>query len=170
MKHSAAPLRPSATLAVLAVGMFLLAPQIGEAQRRAPDHADVVYGSVGDRELLLDVYLPDDGAIAPLVVWVHGGAWRGGSKDQPFPRALRDTGYAVASLDFRLSGEAPFPAQVHDIEAALRFLRGEAGRLGYSAEMMALAGVSSGGHLAALVAVTAGDSVLEGAIGDYLGV
>jgi acetyl esterase/lipase len=124
-----------------------------------------VYGSVGERELLLDIYLPVDRAVAPLVIWVHGGAWRRGSKDSAIP--LSEYGYAVASLDFRLSGEAPFPAQIHDIKAAIRFLRAEASRFGYSADRIALMGASSGGHLAAMVGLTGGDVTLEGEIGDH---
>lgn len=159
----------------LAIGMLTYSPSEADGQRRAPDHADIVYGTVGERQLVLDLYLPDGGIVAPLTVWVHGGAWRSGTKedlprrkDQNFPRALREEGYAVASLDFRLSGEAPFPAQVHDIKAALRFLRATADDFGYSADRIALAGVSSGGHLAALVALTGGEPDLEGSIGDHL--
>jgi acetyl esterase/lipase len=161
-----APAKCGAFLA-LAIGILTYSPSEAEGQRRAPDYADIVYGTVGDRELLLDLYLPDGGIVAPLAVWVHGGAWRGGTKDQNFPRALREEGYAVASLDFRLSGESPFPAQVHDIKAALRFLRAMASDFGYSADRIALAGVSSGGHLAALVGLTGGDRDLEGGIGDH---
>lgn len=155
-------------LAMLAVSQVLLSPNSLAAQERTPDYPDVVYGSVEGRDLLLDLYLPE-GVVAPnLVVWVHGGAWRRGSKDQ-VPAPFVENGYAVASLDFRLSSEARFPAQVHDIKAAIRFLRGESSRFGFRTNRIAIAGSSSGAHLAALVGVTNRDQTLEGTIGDYLG-
>lgn len=137
------------------------------AQSREPDYRDIVYGTVNGRDLLLDVYLPDSVDVPSLVVWVHGGAWRGGSKER-VPRVLVDKGFALASLDFRLSTEAQFPAQVHDIKAAIRFLRGENSRFGFQTDRIAIAGASSGGHLAALVGITNGHPALEGTIGDHL--
>jgi acetyl esterase/lipase len=76
-------------------------------------------------------------------------------------------GYAVASVDYRLSTVAPFPAQVHDLKAAIRYLRGTAARHGIAAERIAIAGSSAGGHLALLVGVTAGVPELEGDVGAY---
>lgn len=76
-------------------------------------------------------------------------------------------GFAVASVDYRLSPEAPFPAQVHDIKAAIRFLRAMANDYGYDPKHFAVAGSSAGGHLAALVGVTNGKKKLEGAVGVY---
>jgi acetyl esterase/lipase len=96
----------------------------GEAPRQI---SDVEYAWVGDQRLMLDLYLPPRRAQnadrPPLVVWVHGGAWRAGSrKDMPLG-PLVERGYAVASVDYRLSTAARFPAQVHDLKAAIRFLR-----------------------------------------------
>ena len=130
--------------------------------------ADLIYGKVGDRELLLDVYLPTATASPPLLVWVHGGAWRGGTKDRVMVLDFVNDGYAIASLDFRLSGEGMFPAQAHDIKAAIRFLRAKAESYGYDAENIALLGASSGGHLVSLVGVTNGNKELEGEIGDFV--
>ena len=76
-------------------------------------------------------------------------------------------GIATASLDFRLSTEARFPAAVHDIKAAIRFLRANASEYGYRTDRIAISGSSSGGHLAALVGVTNGDTALEGTVGDH---
>ena len=129
---------------------------------------DVVYAEVDDHELKLDLYLPADAADPPLLVYVHGGAWRGGSKDRVMTTAFVDDGYAMASLDFRLSGDARFPAQIHDIKAAIRFLRANAGTLGYNPTRLAILGSSSGAHLATLVGVTNGEDELEGRIGDHL--
>jgi acetyl esterase/lipase len=82
--------------------------------------------------------------------------------------ALVKAGYTVASVDYRLSAVAPFPAQVHDIKAAIRYLRATAVRYGYRADRIAIAGASAGGHLAALVGTTNGSRDLEGTIGGHL--
>ena len=100
-------------------------------------------------------------------MWVHGGAWRSGTKAKP-PMAFVQNGIAMASLDFRQSTDARFPAAVHDIKAAIRFLRAKAAEYGYRADRIAIAGSSSGGHLAALVGVSNGQKELEGTVGGYL--
>lgn len=128
---------------------------------------DIEYARAPDRALQLDLYLPD-AAAAPLLVWVHGGGWEAGSKAQMPLEPFIDRGYAVASLDFHPASAARFPGQVHDIKAAVRFLRAEAGRLGYDATRIAILGASSGAHLAALVGVTAGHPELEGTLGEHL--
>jgi len=133
-----------------------------------PQHADVVYAVVDGKRLLLDVYLPAGVERPPLLVWVHGGAWRGPGKDR-LPALFVQNGYATASLEFRQSTEAPFPAAVHDIKAGIRFLRANADRFGYSTDRVVIAGASSGGHYAALVAVTNGHPELEGSVGDHAG-
>ena len=112
------------------------------------------------------MYLPTGVVQPPLLVWVHGGAWRQGSKASA-PLGFVRNGIAVASLDFRLSTEARFPAMVHDIKAAIRFLRAHWTRYGYRGDRMAISGDSSGGHLATLVGVTSGVVELEGTVGDY---
>jgi acetyl esterase/lipase len=126
---------------------------------------DLEYARVGDLSLKLDLYVPAQAKSPPLVVWVHGGAWRGGSKKDCPLQPLTAQGYAVASVDFRLSTVAQFPAQIHDLKAAIRFLRAKAGELGINAERIAITGGSSGGHLAALVGVTGGVKELEGDVG-----
>jgi acetyl esterase/lipase len=100
-------------------------------------------------------------------VWVHGGAWRSGSKDE-VPPGFVERGVTVASVDYRLSTEARFPAMIHDIKAAVRFLRARAGAYGYRADRIAIGGSSAGAHLAALVGVTNRHPDLEGRIGDHL--
>jgi acetyl esterase/lipase len=132
-----------------------------------PKHKDVVYATVAGKDLKLDVYMPA-GVTAPrLLVWVHGGAWRSGTKEN-VPKIFAEKGFAIASLDFRQSTEARFPAAVHDIKAAIRFLRAKAAEYGYRNERIAIGGSSSGGHLAALVGVTNGHKELEGTLGKYL--
>jgi acetyl esterase/lipase len=104
----------------------------------------------------------------PLIVWVHGGAWRAGSKEDMPLGKLVEQGYAVASVDYRLSTVAPFPAQAHDIKGAIRFLRAKAAEYGFDGGRIAVAGGSAGGHLAALIGVTNGDEELEGKVGGNL--
>lgn len=128
---------------------------------------DIEYARVGDLSLKLDLYLPEK-AHPPLIVYVHGGAWRGGSKKENPLRPLVDQSFALASIDYRLSTQAPFPAQAHDIKAAIRFLRAQQSQLGIDAQLIVIAGASAGGHLAALVGVTNGNKELEGNVGEHL--
>ena len=149
----------------------MLAVQPAHAQEAREDyqvHKDIVYGQVDGRALLVDLYIPNDTPEPPLLVWVHGGAWRSGSKSSVGPLGLASAGFAIASVDFRPSAEAPFPGQIHEIKAAIRFLRAEASTYGYDAGRIAIGGNSSGGHLAALVGVTNGHAALEGEVGDHL--
>jgi acetyl esterase/lipase len=122
---------------------------------------------VGDQVLKLDLYLPKVNN-PPLLIYVHGGAWRAGSKtDVPILKLLNH-GFAIASVDYRLSTEAAFPAQVHDIKAAIRFLRAKAELYHLKTASIGIIGSSAGGHLAALVGVTNGHPALEGTIGQHL--
>jgi acetyl esterase/lipase len=127
---------------------------------------DQVYAQSGERKLLLDIYKPVQTANPYLVVWVHGGAWRSGSKANP-PLGLLGFGYAIASLDFHQSEEAPYPSMVHDIKAAIRYLRANAKKYGYRADKIVIWGSSSGGHLAALVCTTNNDKFIEVTLCDY---
>lgn len=126
---------------------------------------DLVYAELpGFRTLTLDLRLPDASG-APLVVFVHGGGFGRGSRavftptmpgDAPFDRIV-SAGFAVASVDYRLSGEAIYPAQVDDVAAALVWLRSSevAGEYGYDPERVVLWGESAGSTIAALVAFAA---------------
>jgi acetyl esterase/lipase len=123
----------------------------------------ILYAQVNQRKLFLDLYTPTT-KNPYLIVWVHGGAWHSGSKDSP-PLGLLGAGYALASVDYRLSSEAPFPAMIHDIKASIRFLRANAKRYGFRSDKIIIWGSSAGGHLAALVGTTNGDKALEGNVG-----
>jgi acetyl esterase/lipase len=127
---------------------------------------DVPYARVGTKTLALDLHLPAGVARPPLVIYLHGGAWRLGDKSE-VPPFLIERGFAVASLNFRSSEEARFPANVHDIKAGIRFLRAKAGEYGYRADRIAISGSSSGGHLAALIGVTNGNAALDGSEGTH---
>jgi acetyl esterase/lipase len=130
---------------------------------------DVTFARVDQAELKLDVYLPE-GNRAPigLIVWVHGGAWRAGSKDSVDLLRLAERGWALASVDYRLSTVARFPAQVHDIKGAIRYLRAHAAEYGFPPSRVVVAGSSAGGHLAALVGVSNRNAELEGSVGGNL--
>jgi acetyl esterase/lipase len=130
--------------------------------------ADVEFAEVDGQPLLLDLYLPADASNAPLLIWVHGGGWRAGARSPVSSLEFVRAGYALASVDYRLSPVAPFPAQSHDIKAAIRYLRAHASELGVDASRIGALGVSAGAHLAALVGVTNGDAALEGDVGGNL--
>ena len=146
----------------------LVASGVGQASaaERARDLPDLAYATVDGHVLKLDLHMPAGIAHPPLVVYAHGGVWRSGSKAE-YPTFLVERGYAVASVEFRASAVARFPAGVQDIKAAVRFLRAHAKHYGYEAGRIAMAGSSSGGHLAALVGTTSGLVELEGDLGDY---
>lgn len=134
-----------------------------------PTTADIEYAKVGQHRLSLDLYQPrNTEQPSPLIIWVHGGAWRSGSKADVPVAQLVGEGFAIASVDYRLSPVAEFPAQVHDIKAAIRFLRAHAAEYKLDPSRFAVAGSSAGGHLAALVGVTSGDEALEGTVGEFL--
>jgi len=129
--------------------------------------ADIPYAtSAAGEPLKLDLYLPAT-AGAPLLVWLHGGAWENGNKSAMPLEPLIERGFAVASVDFSPASKARFPGQVHEIKAAIRFLRSQAQRYGYDAERVAILGASSGAHLAAVVGTSNGHTELEGSLGDH---
>ena len=128
--------------------------------------ADVAFSTIeGYRPLVLDVYRPADRSEAkPLIVYVHGGGWRAGHTRQSgafsdFPAVLAELasrGYVVASVEYRLSAEAPFPAALEDVRAAIRFLKANAHRYGIDPSRVGIFGGSAGGQLAVLEAVACG--------------
>jgi acetyl esterase/lipase len=151
--------------AAIALGLFLPATVSGQAPRV---RKDLVYATVDGKNLALDLYMPANVAAPPLVVWVHGGRWMNGTKAD-VPTEFVEQGIATASVDFRQSTEARFPAMVHDIKAAVRYLRAKASEHGYRIDRIAIAGSSSGAHLAALVGATNGHRELEGTVGNFGG-
>lgn len=128
-------------------------------------HRDVEYARPGGLPQRLDLYIPDGAGPWPLLVWVHGGGWSGGDKalNQAGAQVRQASrGYAVASVNYRLSGVAAHPAQVHDVKAAIRWLRAHAAAYGIDAARVGVWGSSAGGHLAALVGTSGGVPSLEG--------
>lgn len=119
---------------------------------------DVKYVPDGDAAQVLDIYFPETAADkpAPLLIWIHGGGWSGGSKaGMPYLGQL-SRGYVVASVEYRFSQKALFPAQIQDCQAAIRFLRASAKKYNIDTERIGVGGGSAGGHLAALVGTSGG--------------
>jgi acetyl esterase/lipase len=128
--------------------------------------AGQTYVQYGTRCLMLDLYLPAVSASAagggkpvpalPVVILVHGGGWRYGDRNEFAAMAIRlaQRGYAAAAISYRLSGEAPYPAAIHDVRAAVRWVRANAAAYGLDPGRVALAGGSAGGQIASLAGVT----------------
>ncbi|MHC4994989.1 MAG: alpha/beta hydrolase fold domain-containing protein [Planctomycetota bacterium] len=116
--------------------------------------ADITYATLNGRELKLDLYAPKvkPAKPMPVVMWVHGGGWRNGSKNTP-NRALPilERGYILVSVGYRLSGEAIFPAAIADCKAAVRWVRANAKKHGMDPDRVGVWGSSAGGHLVALL-------------------
>ena len=128
---------------------------------------DLEYARVDGQSLKLDLFIPQSAPRPPLVVWIHGGGWRAGSRKTPKLQALTSHGYALASISYRFTDKALFPAQIHDCKAAIRWLRAHADKYGYDADRIAVAGSSAGGHLALLTGVSGEVEKLEGKIGAH---
>jgi acetyl esterase/lipase len=153
----------------LSLALVLLAAASASAQPPGPPPApeplpartrvlkDLAYVEGGRERQRLDLYLPPSGRGWPLVVSIHGGAFRMGSKDGEPARsagAFVARGFAVAAINYRLSQHAVFPAQIEDVKAAVRWLRANAARYGYDPSRVAAYGGSAGGHLAAMLGTT----------------
>jgi acetyl esterase/lipase len=148
---------------LLALGLLLPVSLAGAQPRqserpRVPEGAtayyDLAYVTNGHRRQKLDLYLPKDGQKLPLIINIHGGAWLGGSKEMDVPLDYLAHGYAVASINYRLSHHALFPAQIEDCKAAVRWLRANATNFSLDPAHFAAWGKSAGGHLAALLGTT----------------
>ncbi len=137
-------------------------------RRRVTTLRDVPYGEADGMPLLLDVLHPDPlpSAPPPAVVWVHGGGWESGDKEEAQEPALNPFlaahGFFTVGVNYRLSDQSSFPAQLHDVKAAVRWLRANATHLGINPERIGVWGHSAGGHLAALLGATGDLPALEG--------
>jgi len=124
------------------------------------EHRDLRYGEHKERNTL-DLFVPKSDKPLPLIIWVHGGAWQGGSKAGPNP-ALQflAKGYAVAAINYRLSQHAIYPAQIQDCKEAIRLLRASAKKYNLDPDHFGVWGASAGGHLVALLGTTGGEKEL----------
>ena len=122
---------------------------------------DVTYRIVDGHELKLDIFLPDDEKSPPLIFWIHGGAWMMGDRKWCGMQNQVERGYAVVSIDYRLSTVAPFPACIEDCKHALAFLRKNADTYPIDLTRVCAAGDSAGGHLVSLMGTSAGHTDWE---------
>ena len=171
-------------LALLAAGLAIIAPGCWASDGYCPCEGccskDVYYVDDGQVGHMVDIYSPPGPGRFPAIVVIYGSAWtQNDKKDITGDRVARvwcPLGYVVAAINHRSSGEANFPAQIHDVKAAIRFLRANADDYRLDPDRIAISGGSSGGHLAALAGVTNGITEctvgdltisLEGDLGDY---
>ena len=119
---------------------------------------DIAYIEGGDEAQKLDIYLPETASDKPLplIVHIHGGGWRGGNKFPCPVVGMALKGYAVASVEYRFSQKAVFPAQIQDCQAAIRWLRAHAKQYNFDTDHLGAVGGSAGGHLSALVGTSGG--------------
>ncbi len=144
-------------------------PFIEIASRELPEgviaEQDVIYVQYGRRALQLDLYRPEDSTAPsrPAIVLVHGGGWRSGYRENltPLAQALAERGIVAANISYRLAPEAQFPAAIHDVKAAIRWLRQNAEAYGVDPDKIAVGGTSAGGQIASLTGMTAGDPYFD---------
>src|SRR5215210_1869779 len=115
---------------------------------------DITYATVGGKALALDLDLPGGSGPFPVIVWIHGGAWAEGDKAGGPAAFYSSLGYAVARVNYRVSSEALFPAQLFDVKGAVRWLRANAAKYRLDADHIGAWGASAGAHLASLLGTT----------------
>ncbi|MCB1226057.1 MAG: alpha/beta hydrolase [Verrucomicrobiales bacterium] len=160
-------LRPILTACLLVPTTCLTAAD-AQAPAHVTIHEALVYATLPDgKGLRLDLTIPRRIEKPPVVMFIHGGGWHSGSRKGNRLAWLTEHGYATASISYRLSDEAKFPAQIHDCKAAARWLRDPANqeKYGYDATKLVVAGTSAGGHLSALMGTSGGVTELEGDFG-----
>ena len=130
--------------------------------------ADLKFAQPGGVELLMDLHLPHGIDNPPLVMVIHGGGWKAGDRKSSKLDWITREGYALANIEYRMSQEAVFPAQIHDCKGALRWLRAHQEEYGYDASRVVALGLSAGGHLACLMGTSSGNQTLEGNTAGHL--
>lgn len=161
--------RSALILATTFASVMMAHPASGQTETRT-------YATINGRPLQLDFRRQNTAGPAPLIIWIHGGGWSGGTRAiPPFLQPLSNAGYAIASIDYRLTSEADlwggapvtWPAQAHDCKAAVRWLRANAASLNVDPRRFIAWGSSAGGHLAAMLATSNRDPYLNGDVGDF---
>ncbi len=154
----------------LAICLLLALTELVHAQRRPtpaqpPEgtrvYRDLAYVPDSHERQTLDLYVPAGGTKLPLIINIHGGAFRMGNKEMGVPFEYLSNGYAIASINYRLSQHAIFPAQIEDCKAAVRWLRANSAKYGLDPTRFAAWGNSAGGHLAAMLGTTGGVAEFE---------
>lgn len=158
-------IRPAMRAAIMKMPFYLILAMASSTCHAAPPTRDVVYASPDGHDLKLNLFMPENVDNPPLVVFVHGGGWRAGSYKNVRSPWLDDEGFAFASISYRLTDKATFPAQIHDCKAAIRWLRAHADEYGYNAEKIGVLGTSAGGHLVLLLGTSGDMKELEGDVG-----
>ena len=155
----------AAVFAAIASGKLSLVDTKPSLPEGVKLEADIEYGTAGEKRLLLDLYSPAKlEKPVPGLIFIHGGAWRGGKRQdyRVYTTHFASLGYVVATVSYRLFPEAIFPAQIEDVKCAIRWMRSEAARIHVDPERIAVIGGSAGGHLALLAGYTSGKKDLEG--------
>jgi acetyl esterase/lipase len=160
------------TITLLATWAFTMSAKAQAVPPKLPADAEfageVAYVKAAHPRQRLDIAFSRQGKPRPLLVWIHGGAFMGGDKAENhaiWPELMK-SGYAVATINYRLSGDAKWPAQITDCKAAIRFLRAHAQEYNLAPGHIGVWGSSAGGHLAALVGTSGGARKLD--VGEYL--
>lgn len=144
-------------------------PATPQATKGVKEYRDVVYSTLkdtpfGDRDLHVDIFRPDNDSVRPALIMIHGGGWNSGDKSlqEPMAQMIAARGYVAIPVEYRLIPEAIYPAGLHDIKTAVRWVRKNAARYGIDPDRIAVSGCSAGAQLATLVGVTNGLSSHEG--------
>jgi len=152
---------------LMALAAFAQQPPAPQLPEGTVVHRDLAYVTKNAHaRQVLDLYLPAAGDNLPLIIWIHGGGWQNGSKDRPTGLQFLRDGYALASINYRLSGHAVFPAQIEDCKAAVRWLRANARKYRIAPNRFGVWGASAGGHLVAMLGTAGG--VKEFDVGENL--
>lgn len=166
------PSQKTALKMALSFVCLVFLSQASAAQNTYTTYSDLSYVNDGNAKHKLDLYVPNNTTSpVPLIIWIHGGAWRSGDKQlapNSFPLRYARNGYAVASINYRLSDEAIFPAQIYDCKAAVRWLRANASAYNLDVTRIGAWGLSAGGHLASLLGTGGDVTDLEGNVGGNL--
>lgn len=139
------------------------------AQTIKPDFANIEYAKINGISLTLDIYVPPHISYpTPTIIWIHGGGWQSGSKENVNGTWLIQKGFAVVSISYRLTDKGIHPAQINDCKAAVRWIKANAKKYNFDKNKVGVFGSSAGGHLAALLGTSADVKDLEGDLGGNL--
>lgn len=164
--------RPRSFAAWTPHALLVAASISSAASAQTPTFSNVPYAT-DHASQVLDVYVPASPAgPKPVVVWIHGGGWQSGDKATATggnkAADLLNRGFVVVSINYRLSQDAIFPAQIHDCKGAIRFIRARAAQYQIDPRRVGVWGSSAGGHLVALLGTSAGVEDAEGTVGGNL--